>query len=268
MEFNSFLNNSMPADQLAPLNDLVMQIMSIDNSALTKENVDIMKGVINGGFTDNVKNTALQSVLQTLKDKNMTRNQVKEGRENLVNAIQEFIDSLNTTNEKQEILKEVFNPFIEIYDKAIDQYHSYDIILPMKLDAGAKVPSYAHETDSCADLYALETTTIQPHTYGNKIRTGIHLGLPEGWQARIAPRSSTGTKTPLRLSNSIGIIDCDYTGDITIIFDNISDSEYTINAGDRIAQMWVEPIYKFKPKIINKLQQTERADGGFGSTGI
>lgn len=58
-----------------------------------------------------------------------------------------------------------------------------------------------------------------------------------------------------------------YTGDVTVLFDNISDSPYTINAGDRIAQLWVEPLYRFKPIEVSELQSTERNDGGFGSTG-
>ena len=74
-------------------------------------------------------------------------------------------------------------------------------------------------------------------------------------------------KTGLRLSNSIGIIDADYRGEIGVIYDNISDSDYTIKAGDRIAQMWVERVERFKPVIVDTLPTTERGDGGFGSTG-
>jgi dUTP pyrophosphatase len=69
------------------------------------------------------------------------------------------------------------------------------------------------------------------------------------------------------MSNSCAIIDTAYTGDVTILFDNISDSDYTINAGDRIAQLWVEPVYRFKAKQVDVLYETERNDAGIGSTG-
>lgn len=59
----------------------------------------------------------------------------------------------------------------------------------------------------------------------------------------------------------------DYRGEIGVIYDNISDSDYTIKEGDRIAQMYVMPVYRFKPQIVDELEETERGTGGYGSTG-
>ena len=139
--------------------------------------------------------------------------------------------------------------------------------MPLTLEKGATAPSYAHETDTGADLSALETVVVPAHSIGNKIHTGVRIALPENWTAYIVPRSSIGAKTPLRLSNSIGVIDSDYRGELGILYDNISDSDYTINAGDRIAQLIVMPAYHFKAQVVDILPETERSEGGFGSTG-
>ena len=163
------------------------------------------------------------------------------------------------------IVEKIFN----IFDEAAAKYHSYSIELPMTVDteAGAQVPSYAHETDAAADLYAMETTVIQGNTLGNKIRTGVKIQLPEGWLAFILPRSSIGAKTPLRLSNSVGLIDSGYRGELGILYDNISDTPYTINAGDRIAQLLVMPSYRFQAKVVDILADSDRGEGGFGASG-
>jgi dUTP pyrophosphatase len=76
-----------------------------------------------------------------------------------------------------------------------------------------------------------------------------------------------GTKTPLRLSNSVGLIDSGYRGEIMALYDNISDSPYTINAGDRIAQLLVMPNYRFQAKVVDVLTESDRGEGGFGSSG-
>ena len=137
----------------------------------------------------------------------------------------------------------------------------------MTVDVGAKVPTYAHETDAAADLYAMETTVVEGNTLGNKIRTGVKIQLPEGWLAFILPRSSIGAKTPLRLSNSVGLIDSGYRGELGVLYDNTSDKDYTINAGDRIAQLLVMPSYRFQAKVVDILADSDRGETGFGDSG-
>ena len=135
------------------------------------------------------------------------------------------------------------------------------------LEEGAQVPTYAHDDDAAADMYAFEDITIQPHTHGTPVGTGVHIQLPEGWVAFVLPRSSMGAKTPLRLSNSVGVIDSGYRGEVRAIYDNISDDPYEIHKGDRIAQMLVMPSYRFKANVVDSLTDSDRGEGGFGSTG-
>ena len=138
------------------------------------------------------------------------------------------------------------------------------------LEEGAQTPTYAHETDACADVYAIEDTVVGAHTLSNKIHTGVHVALPENWEIGLLPRSSIGSKTGLRLSNSRGVIDQTYRNELIILYDNISDSDYEIKAGDRIAQMYPKPTYRFKPNVITK-EEFEAIEGdrngGLGSTG-
>jgi dUTP pyrophosphatase len=99
------------------------------------------------------------------------------------------------------------------------------------------------------------------------IPTGLYIELPSGTEAQIRPRSGLAFKNGITVLNSPGTIDADYRGEIGVIYDNISDSDYTIKAGDRIAQIWVERVERFKPVPVDVLPTTERGEGGFGSTG-
>ena len=137
----------------------------------------------------------------------------------------------------------------------------------MVLAEGAKVPTYAHETDAAADLYALERTDLNAHTYGNLVRTGVKIQLPEGWLALVLPRSGMSKNTPFRVSNAPGLIDSGYRGEIGVLIDNMTDNNSFIDAGTRIAQLLVMPSYRFQPKVVDALIESDRGEGGFGSTG-
>ena len=263
--FNNFSDSQREA--LSPLYDAIDSIMGLDETALNDENIDIIRGAITGAFTDKVQAASVKAVLDSMREQNMTRREAENMCKEVHVAFGDIINELQPSEHKRILLEGIFEPFEQIFQVALEQYHSFDIVLPMTLEPGANIPAYAHDTDSCCDLCALEDVVVPANSLGNKIRTGIRIGLPEGWQARIAPRSSTGAKTPLRLSNSQGIIDQDYRGEILVLYDNISNEDYTINAGDRIAQMWVEPVYRFKPQVVETLEETERGEGGFGSTG-
>ena len=112
-----------------------------------------------------------------------------------------------------------------------------------------------------------EDMVIPAHSLSNKVHTGVRIALPENWVFFLDPRSSIGAKTGLRLSNSLGVIDEEYRGEVIVLYDNISDSDYEIKAGDRIAQGWPQPVYRFKAVVVDSLPDTERGEGGFGSTG-
>lgn len=264
VQFNDLLENNT---EIQPLMDVVQQIMELPDDSLTDTTVESMIGAINGAFTPAMQEKAIQEFIRQIEEEGLNTTALKYRINEARNSITSFIDELHPSEKKRAILNGVFSIFYNLFDSALERYHKYDIELPIQLEEGAQVPTYAHENDAAADLYAADTVVVPAHSHGNMICTGVHIQLPENWVAFIFPRSSIGSKTPLRLSNSVGIIDCQYRGPLGVLYDNLSDSDYTINAGDRIAQLMVMPNYHFKAKVVDKLEESERGDGGFGSSG-
>ena len=99
------------------------------------------------------------------------------------------------------------------------------------------------------------------------IPTGIHIELVEGFEAQIRPRSGLAFKNGITVLNSPGTIDADYRGEIKVLLINLSDTDFTINDGDRIAQMIISNYVKINWTTVATLSETKRGDGGFGHTG-
>lgn len=243
-------------------------LLDIPDDELNDEMMRALLENLNQSFAPEIINQSINQVIQNLEDQNLDKANAQASVSALKEVIQDSIyGDKEYTGNKKILIDTILNKIFDIFDTAIDKYHNYAIELPMTVAEGAKIPTYAHETDAAADLYALETTVIEGNRLGTKIRTGINIQLPEGWLALVLPRSSMGTKTPLRLSNSVGLIDSGYRGEIMALYDNISDSPYTINAGDRIAQLLVMPNYRFQAKVVDVLADSDRGEGGFGSSG-
>lgn len=254
--------------QLQDLMNAVDQIMEIPEEEVANEEfLNIMNNAIKNSITPAIMKESVNELIKNLENENYTRTQAIEDVVNFKNSIQDYINSLNPSENKRKLIEQIFNSLYEVFDVAIEKYHNYSIELPIQLEEGAIVPTYAHNDDAAADLYALQDTDLNAHTYGNKIHTGVHIQLPEGWLALIIPRSSIGAKTPFRLSNSVGLIDSGYRGELGVLYDNTSDNDTFIKKGDRIAQLLVMPSYRFKAKVVESLENSERGSGGFGSTG-
>ena len=144
-----------------------------------------------------------------------------------------------------------------------------------------------HEGDSGLDLFCLEDLTVQPRAYSVKMPLGVcmeafyphdirwtnelgidfgkHVCEPTGFY--LYPRSSTGSKTPIRLSNSVGIIDAGYRGPLTAILDNVSDEPFVMRKGERYFQVCAPDLSPIMFKLVDQLSDSTRGTGGFGSTG-
>ena len=254
-------------ESLQPLMDITDQIMSLSDESLTPTMIESIKGAINGAFTKEIKNNSIQMLSDEFKERGLSRMQARDNVNDFKTALTDYMEVLQPSEKKKQLFDVIFQVFYDLFDAVLERYLAYDIILPITLEEGAQVPTYAHDTDAAADLYAAETITIPANSLGTMVRTGVHIALPEGWMAIIEPRSSIGAKTPLRLSNAQGVIDSGYRGQLGVLYDNLSDSDYTINAGDRIAQLMIRPAYKFKADVVPFLTETERGEGGFGSSG-
>jgi len=132
-----------------------------------------------------------------------------------------------------------------------------------KLHAEAVLPTRAHLDDAGLDLYALEEMKIHPRG-GTVARTGVAVALPQHHVGMIADRSSLAKKG---LKTAGGIIDAGYRGEIQVVLWNLSSEEIRINKGERIAQLLILPIATPAVSEVLALDQTQRGDKGFGSTG-
>lgn len=130
------------------------------------------------------------------------------------------------------------------------------------------LPEYATEHSAGMDLRAdiKESITLEPQKRA-MVPTGIYIELPEGFEAQIRPRSGLAAKHGISLVNTPGTIDADYRGEIKVIMVNLSDTPFVLNPGERIAQMVIARYERIKWNLVDELTESERGEGGFGSTG-
>lgn len=140
-----------------------------------------------------------------------------------------------------------------------------------RLTETAKMPTKAHESDACFDLYLdspnKNKIIIRPGETV-KLHSGIATEIPIGYFVAIFPRSGLGINKNLRLPNCTGIIDADYRGEWVIAIINDSDEERVLYHGDRLCQFAVLPVLDTVLKEVDELNETERGAGGLGSTGV
>lgn len=130
------------------------------------------------------------------------------------------------------------------------------------------LPAYATELSAGMDIKANieESITLKPLERA-MVATGLFIELPAGYEAQIRPRSGLAAKHGVTVCNSPGTIDADYRGEIKVILVNLSNNEFVINKGERIAQMVIAKYEKVELCAVEVLSETVRGEGGFGSTG-
>lgn len=132
----------------------------------------------------------------------------------------------------------------------------------------AKLPTYATDGAAGMDLYAANQNPIVLGSLERQlVPLGFTMELPKGYEAQIRPRSGMAIKHGITLSNCVGTVDEDYRGEVCVAVINLSKETYTISCGDRIAQMVIAPVTKANIIEVNELSDTNRGEGGFGSTG-
>ncbi len=133
---------------------------------------------------------------------------------------------------------------------------------------GIPLPQYMSKGASGCDLYAAvsEPVTVLPNEI-KLIPTGLCVQIPEGFEAQIRPRSGLALKNGISLVNTPGTIDSDYRGEIKLIMVNFGPQPFTIQKGDRIAQIVFQKVEKVQWELVEELEDSHRHDGGFGHTG-
>ena len=137
-----------------------------------------------------------------------------------------------------------------------------------RLTETATIPTRQHEGDAGYDLYAdtQESIIINPHMT-EMIHTGIAIEVPDGYFGAVFARSGLASKQGLRPANCVGVCDSRYRGEYMVALHNDSSTARIIYPGDRIAQLIVMPYLNIEFNEVNELSETERGEGGFGSTG-
>ena len=130
-----------------------------------------------------------------------------------------------------------------------------------------RLPEYKTSMSAGMDLKA-NITDVWKLNPGERVMvpTGLHIALPEGYEAQVRPRSGLSLKNGIVAI--LGTIDADYRGEVGVILVNLSDQPFCINPGDRVAQMVVSEVTRVKWDEVRELEETDRGSGGFGSTGI
>ena len=136
-----------------------------------------------------------------------------------------------------------------------------------KLHEKAITPCYAHENDAGLDLFSIEECVIDPGE-SKLIRTGIAIQLPPNTEAQVRPRSGLALHYGITLLNTPGTIDEGYRGEIGVIVINHGKNAFTVEPGMKIAQMVINSIVKAHVQVVRSLPDSERGEGGFGSSGL
>lgn len=155
--------------------------------------------------------------------------------------------------------KDISDAYKNITDKMIADGN----LIKAVLDDGAKMPTRAHDTDAGLDMYSREDVIIFAHS-SHAFETGVHLQIPKGYYGKIEAKSGLMQKDIVSMG---GVIDSGYTGSIRIRLHNFGTDGYTIHKGDKIAQIVLQKIITPAIMVVGSLEETDRGDNGFGSTG-
>ncbi|MBO5643323.1 MAG: dUTP diphosphatase [Kiritimatiellae bacterium] len=131
----------------------------------------------------------------------------------------------------------------------------------------AVLPSYAHESDAGMDVRSVDDLVIPP---GGRalVHTGLVANLPLGTEIQVRPRSGLALKHGVTVLNTPGTVDSGYRGEIGVILANFGDQDFVVSKGDKIAQFVIATVTQAEVFCVSDVEETDRGDGGFGSTGV
>lgn len=132
-----------------------------------------------------------------------------------------------------------------------------------------QLPQYATPQSAGMDLRAdIEEPYVLVPGERHLFPTGLHIQLPEGYEAQVRPRSGLALRHGITVLNAPGTVDPDFTGNVEVILVNLSKECFVINSGERIAQLVISPIVQCEWNEVDELEDTERGEGGFGHSGV
>lgn len=189
---------------------------------------------------------------------------IKALKQSYDDIAEDYFKIVKPTSPKGRYISALVGVYKGILDKIAQEGFSRTVnIKVLKETEDAVLPTYAHFGDAGADLYANEEVDIQPNEV-KIIKTGLKVEIPDGYEMQVRPRSGMSTKTPVL--GILGTVDSGYRGPLGVMLYNHGDIPYRVQKGDRIAQAVITPTYHGNFLISDSLSETERGEGGFGST--
>lgn len=251
--------------------------------AMDDNEFEIMSPIIADQFKQQINNINDKTIFTTA----MQMEGVKY--EDLVMAVEEIekmdAEELGITDVKKSFLIQIMTYLINAYGE-IEGTSKRIVEIPVEfVGENIQFPNYSTLGAAGADVYAIEDVTINPGQT-KIVKTGLKMEIPYGYAVLVQMRSGLAAKTKLRLANSLGLIDSDYRGEIGVILENTEPNikdfkydnngnvigilygqSYTISKGDRIAQLRLVEVPRMKFVKIDSVNETDRGEGGYGSTG-
>ena len=256
--------------------------------ALPEEQFAILAPIFLDNLERGLRNVNDQMIMvQSMNVLGMKAENVREQYEAIYQEIDNQMGSL-LSSQKRDFLKQMLGMAYNALAEA-EGVAKKTILIPIEFCAdGAKMPTYAHLTDSGMDIFALEDITIAPGET-KLVPTGLKVAIPAGYELQVRPKSGRCLKTKLRVANTPGTIDAGYRDEIGVIIDNIEPfiksaqidengrlynvefgSSYTIGAGEKFAQLVLCEVPKaafYQVESVSAIENDGRA-GGFGSSGL
>lgn len=178
----------------------------------------------------------------------------------------DYFKLVSPTSPKGRYITALVGVYKDILDKITKEGFSRVVnVKVVKKTEDAQLPTYAHFGDAGADLYANEDVEVQPNET-KIISTGLRFEVPDGYELQVRPRSGMSVKTQTKVT--FGTLDSSYRGICGIMLTNYGTESFQVHKGDRIAQAVIAPTYHGNFLIVDSLSETERGDGGFGSSGM
>ena len=263
--------------------DAIAVLLSMDDAQFELVSPGILDSFLRSLNTTNARLMLAQSINAT----GSTAESVQDEFLQLVNEIDIITD---LTAPKRDFLKKLLRGINTAISETEGIAKRYIQIPFVKCHPDAKMPEYAHPDDSGMDVYAVDDYVIHPGET-KLIPTGIKVAVPNGYEIQIRPKSGRALKTKMRIANSIGTVDAGFRGELQVIIENIEPpikditydfddngrpiitsilrgSDMTIGKGEKFAQLVLMEVPKAVLFQVENLDDTERADGGFGSSGL
>lgn len=190
--------------ELEDFTNLITEIVALPDEVLDADRVESIVGAMNGAITAKQREQVIIELVKGMEE---------HPEDDVIAALTEAKNGLleeigEVSNEKKTLITSIFDILISMGMEAQERVGNYATVVKFELcREGAKLPTYAHDTDAGCDIYAPEDITIPAGALGFKVDTGLKLAMRPGWALMIYPRSGLSMKTGLRISNSIGLID-------------------------------------------------------------